>query len=387
MDEAGEWIALRATPGVGDVLGRRLITHFGGPADVFAASAEALTDAGFLPAQAKRLARRLAKARDATATDDARRIEAFGARLISCVDPEYPAPLQELADAPLSLIASGQLLGRGPAIAIVGSRRATPYGCDVARQLGEDLAHAGLTVVSGLARGIDAAAHRGALQAGGVTIAVLGSGVDRIYPPEHRTLSAEITATGTLLSERPMGALPLAPHFPARNRIIAGMTVGTIVVEAAARSGALITARMALEAGREVFAVPGRIDSPVSVGPHALLQDGAKLVRDVGDVLDELGPALRPGVDVATRPDMTPEQSHDEPLLACLSGGPVGIDRLVQESGLAPADVLARVLDLELRGLVKQRPGQQVELLPRTGARLPRPVDSSKGGNSPQIGG
>jgi len=385
MDEAAEWIALRATPGVGDVLGRRLIARFGRPADVFAASADALAAAGFLPAQAKRLVRRLAAARGAAATEDARRIDAYGARLISCLDSEYPAPLQQLADAPLSLIASGTQLGSRPAIAIVGSRRATPYGRDVARQLGEDLAHAGFAVVSGLARGIDAAAHRGALRVGGVTIAVLGSGLDRVYPPEHRDLAMEITATGTLLSERPMRALPLAPHFPARNRIIAGMTVGTIVVEAAGRSGALITARMALEAGREVFAVPGRIDSPVSAGPHALLQDGAKLVRHVGDVLDELGPVLSAARTSA--PGSTDETAHDDPLLACLAGGPVGLDRLVQESGLAPADVLARVLDLELRGLVTQRPGQQVELLSRTGARLPRPVDSSKGGNSPQIGG
>ncbi len=384
MDEAVDWIALRATPGVGDVLGRRLIAHFGRPADVLVASAQALVAAGFRPHQAERLVRRLAVARGAEAAEDARRIEAHGARLISCLDAEYPAPLQHLADAPLTLVASGTMLGSGPALAIVGSRRATPYGRDVARQLGEDLAHAGFAIVSGLARGIDAAAHRGALRAGGVTIAVLGSGLDRIYPPEHSDLAAEITATGTLLTERPMRALPLAPHFPARNRIIAGMTVGTIVVEAAGRSGALITARMALEAGREVFAVPGRIDSPVSAGPHALLQDGAKLVRHVGDVLDELGPALRRESEPATDP--ASGSAHDDPLLACLAGGPVGIDRLVRESGLPAADVLARVLDLELRGLVTQRPGQQVELFSRTGARLPRPVDSSKGGNSPQIG-
>jgi DNA processing protein len=293
------------------------------------------------------------------------RIRAAGARLITRNDSEYPAPLRELTDAPLYLVARGEPLAAGPSLAMVGARRATPYGRAVATRFAEELAQAGVTVVSGLARGIDAAAHEGALRAGGHTIAVLGSGIDVVYPAEHTGLAERIVASGTLLSERPVGAPPLAGHFPARNRVIAGMTQGTVVVEAAERSGSLITARIALDQGREIFAVPGRIDSPLSAGTQRLIQQGAKLTVTVDDILKEIAPALRARAGWPGQPPtraLTSGDTSGEPIIDLLAGGPLPLDELIRSTGLTASHVLARVLDLELRGLVVQLPGQQVQL-------------------------
>ncbi|HYY46095.1 MAG TPA: DNA-processing protein DprA [Candidatus Angelobacter sp.] len=205
-------------------------------------------------------------------------------------DPAYPTLLRQIHDPPMRLFVRGQLPD-GPFIAIVGSRRATPYGCRAAYRLAHDLSDAGVVVVSGLARGIDAAAHRGALEGPTPTVAVMATGLDRIYPPEHADLAAAIAKTGALITEAAEGTLPLPGYFPVRNRIISGLSLGVLIVEAAERSGALITARMALEQGREVFCVPGSIENPLAVGAHRLIKDGAKLVQTVEDVLDEF-PAL-----------------------------------------------------------------------------------------------
>lgn len=291
------------------------------------------------------------------------RIATLGARLVPYTADEYPTLLREFPGGPLYLVVRGEPLDEGPALAVVGARHATPYGLDVASRLAEELAQAGVTVVSGLARGIDAAAHSGALRGGGHTTAVLGSGVDVIYPPEHVSLAEDILRAGTLISELPCGAPPLAEHFPARNRIIAGMTHGTLVVEAAERSGSQITARLALDHGREVFAVPGRIDSPLSVGTHRLIQEGAKLVGGIDDVVVEIAPALR-----ARAPRVAPAAGpvgEDEPLLPLLAAGPLAADELIRRSGLAPASVLARILDLELRGILVQLPGKHFQLASR----------------------
>ena len=230
--------------------------------------------------------------------------------------------LAQLGDAPLYLIARGERLIDAPALAIVGARHATSYGRDIAARFAEELAQAGVTVVSGLARGIDGAAHAGALRGGGHTVAVLGSGIDVVYPPEHTELAAEIVRSGTLLSERPLGTAPLAEHFPARNRIIAGMTHGTLVVEAAERSGSQITARLAIDQGREVFAVPGRIDSPLSVGTHRLIQEGAKLVGNVDDILAEMVPALRARGQTVSLRDGAPS-FDDDALVPLLVAAPI----------------------------------------------------------------
>jgi DNA processing protein len=360
--EEAAWIALRSARGLSDTAARRAVELFGSPDAVLAASARALAAAGLSPAAASSV--REASRDEARA--EVERMAALGARLVPYGADEYPSPLRELPDAPLYLIVRGEALDDGPALAIVGARHATPYGLEVAARFAHELAQAGVTVVSGMARGIDGAAHRGALRGGGQTVAVFGAGVDVIYPPEHADLAAEIAATGTLVSELPCGTPPLAGHFPARNRIIAGMTHGTIVVEAADKSGSQITARLALDQGREVFAVPGRIDSPLSVGTHRLIQEGAKLVGCVDDIVAELTPTLR------ARAPRTPIESGeaapipgDEPLLPLLAGGPLGADELIRRSGLAPAAVLARVLDLELRGILVQLPGKHFQLANR----------------------
>jgi DNA processing protein len=337
-DDAAAWIALRAARGVGDVMGRKLLERFGRPSAVPTLEPAAL----------------------AAAREEVDRIAAAGARLVAIDDEEYPAPLRQLHDAPLYVIAKGAPLGSGPAVAIVGARRATPYGLDVARGLAEGLAAAGVAVVSGLARGVDGAAHEGALRARGATVAVLGSGVDVIYPPEHRELAAEVVAHGTLVSERPMGTAPLPSHFPARNRILAGMTSGTIVIEAAERSGSLITARLANEGGREVFAVPGRIDSPLSAGAHLLIREGATLVRDVDDVLQQITPALRARADADAAP-RAPD-ADDAGIVTVLQSGPASLDDLIRQTGRPASEIVAVLLDLELQGVVQQRAGRQFQL-------------------------
>jgi DNA processing protein len=365
-DEAAAWVALRTAPGVGDVTGRRLVNHFGGPLAVSAASPEQLRAVGCTPALADMLSQRHTLA---AARIEVERMVAIGARLVALDDPEYPPLLRELRDAPLYLIAKGACSLAGPAVAIVGARRATSYGIGIAHRLAEGLAYAGVTVVSGLARGIDGAAHEGALAARGCTIAVLGSGIDVIYPREHLGLAERVAGTGVLLSERPLGTAPLAANFPARNRILAGMTQGTVVIEAAERSGSLITARLANESGREVFAVPGSIDSPLSFGAHLLIREGATLVRDVEDVLEQIAPALHArgletGARVAGR--ATPEAgATHERILELLLGGAVSVDELIRSSGRLVPEILASVLDLELRGVVRQLPGRQLQLTSR----------------------
>ena len=271
-----------------------LLATFGSALRSWEASKEALQQApGIGPATASAMSRFpwVRKLRE-----DQARVEAAGVGVIVWGDAEYPARLQEIASAPPVLYVRGRMEpGDDAAMAIVGSRRATAYGEAVARELAGELARRGITIVSGLARGIDAAAHRGALDAGGWTLAVLGSGLDEIYPPEHRELAAKVTTSGALLSEFPLGTAPLRLHFPRRNRIISGLSLGVVVVEAGVKSGALITAHHALEQGREVFAVPGRVHARYSEGSNRLIKAGAKLVESWEDVLVELVPNLKGG--------------------------------------------------------------------------------------------
>jgi len=271
-----------------------------------------------------------------------------GFDLVTVLDEDYPAALGHLPDPPIVVWTHGQssLLGR-PAVAIVGSRQASPAGLEVARRLGQGLAAAGLVVVSGLARGIDAAAHRGALRGGGLTLAVLGSGLDRVYPPEHRGLAADVRASGCLISELPPGTPPLARHFPMRNRIISGLARAVVVVEASDKSGSLITARMALEQGRDVLAVPGNVVSGCHRGCHALIKDGAKLVENVEDILDEVG-WTSPVVPLGGAQG---NPSHTSTLLECISPGEaVTVEELAARSGLQTGPILAELGRLELDG-------------------------------------
>lgn len=279
-------------------------------------------------------------------------------------DDAYPALLACIPSPP-SLQVRGRLSADdGLAIAIVGSRRATPYGLEVAGAIASDLAARGVTIVSGLARGIDTAAHRGALLAGGRTIAVLGCGLDVVYPEENRGLAREIEQHGALVSQFEASAPPLAWHFPARNRTIAGLALGVLVVEARERSGALITARFAAELGREVLAVPGRITSELSRGPHGLIADGARLVQDWADVVDELPESWRRRVGAAapaaSDPGRPGEGSEEAVVLGMLSRDEARhVEVVIAGTGLRPARVSVALMALELRGLARQLEGQR----------------------------
>jgi len=283
--------------------------------------------------------------------------------VVTLEDADYPKLLREIADPPLALYIKGSLPAEEIAIAVVGSRHASLYGMQTAERLGYDLALRGVTVVSGLARGIDGASHRGALKAGGRTVAVLGSGLTHLYPPEHEELSAQIVEQGAVISEYPMETLPEPYNFPRRNRLISGLSLGVVVVEAAARSGALITANCALEQGREVFAVPGPITTPTSQGTHHLLKEGAKLVTSVEDILEELRVTPQPVRPAAARAsahepaDLVPEEQR---VFACLSRDePCYIDTIAEDSGMDAAEVSSALLHLELRHLVWQLPGKR----------------------------
>ena len=280
--------------------------------------------------------------------------ERLGISVIESGDPRYPALLACTASPPPVLWARGdlELLGR-PTVAIVGSRAATPYALQVAERLGSELAGRGIVVASGLARGVDSAAHRGCLRSGGATIAVLGSGLDRVYPREHEDLAADLVKNGLLLSELAPGAPPLPEHFPLRNRIISGISLATVVVEASERSGSLITARWALEQGRDVMAVPGSVLSGRNRGSHALLKDGAKVVETADDILQELGWSDR------RQSNESPKHLIQEPLLTLMDpGSAYDLDELAEISGLDGPLLLAALTDLELRDLIRVSGGR-----------------------------
>lgn len=284
---------------------------------------------------------------------------------VSPGEPSYPALLAATPSPPGLFVRGTMTIDDGLAVAIVGARRASAYGLEVAEALASDLAARGVTIVSGLARGIDAAAHRGALAAGGRTLAVLGSGIDVIYPPEHRGLAREIAARGAVLTEMPPGTRPLPWHFPLRNRIIAALSLGVVVVEAAERSGALTTATWAAELGREVLAVPGRVTSPASRGAHGLLRDGAALVESAADVLAQLPEPFRSAAAqrAAARAGAAAAPAVEDPtqaaLLAAVGDEPVSVDELIARTGLRADHAAAALLALELGGQVRQLDGQR----------------------------
>ncbi len=290
---------------------------------------------------------------DAEADRWAARVEAAGVRLVTAFDPEYPAALVEIADPPFLLFALGRLERlRLPAIAIVGSRDASRYGRDVAARLAREIAGAGVTVVSGFARGVDAAAHEAALEGPGGTIAVLGCGVDVDYPREHRRLKERLAADHLLLSEYPPGTEPRPQNFPIRNRVIAGLSAGIVVVEASRRSGSLITARLAADFGRDVFAVPGSVFSPTSEGTHALLKDGAILCRGAEDVLAELFPSVGRPRAAAAAPSVAVEISAEaRRMLELLAREDLSAEELAHALDLPAATVLAGLFELEAAGL------------------------------------
>lgn len=356
-------ICLTLVSGVGPHTSRALLERFGTAAKVLNASVSALRD---VPGVGPKLADKIASARaDNDASAEIEECRRSNVRIVARGSPDYPAPLEEIPDPPGLLYIRGALEPRDQlAIALVGSRRCTPYGLRIAERLAAALARVGLTVVSGLARGIDAAAHRGALKAGGRTLAVLANGLARVYPPENEELAREIVADGALISEMPMGQGPLAGLFPQRNRLISGLCLGVVVVEATPRSGSLSTARHAMEQNRDVFAVPGPVDSLSSQGCHRLIRDGARLVETVDDILEELGPLVREvrpsSKEVPVRhPAELTLSDLERSILGKLDDRPVGVDELIGGTGLTASQVLATLSVLEMRRLVKRLAGHQ----------------------------
>ncbi len=364
INSRAAFLRLSMISGVGPLTRRRLLERFGNPEAVFnAAPSELQTVSGVGP----KLCRAIVDKRNHLNVED--EIEYCRREKIQILlesDDGFPRQLHELPDPPGVLFVRGCLQPSDAlAIAIVGSRHATHYGLQQAERLGGSLARAGYTVVSGLARGIDAAAHRGALAAGGRTIAVLGSGVMNIYPPEHADLATEIAASGAVISEAPPRAVPLAGMFPQRNRIISGLSLGVLVVEASNRSGALITARHAMEQGREVFAIPGLVTSRMSHGCHRLIRDGAKLVETVDDILEELGPLpeATPSRDDGRAIHHPAELMLNELEQQVLSAVPTEatiLDCVIAASNLPASQVLATISVLEMRRLVRRLSGNQV---------------------------
>ncbi len=377
LDDLEAWLRLLLTPGVGRGTARQLLSRFGPPQQVLSQSQSALrqTVGGSIASALGREPPEWRKQLDATRAwlqaEPSRHVLMLG-------DPRYPRALLDTADPPLMLYAHGQLDHlQAPAIAIVGSRNPTPQGSDNARAFAKSLGDSGYTIVSGLALGIDGAAHEGGLESPCSTIAVIGTGIDRIYPARHEKLARRIAERGLILSEFPLGTPPTSENFPQRNRIIAGLAQGTLVVEAALQSGSLITARMANECGREVLAIPGSIHSPQSRGCHALIKQGAKLVENAADVLEELrrprtslrassadddaaaadaSPITTTDVDTAAH---NPSQvsSRDAALLDAMGFDPVDLDAVLARTGLDTATAQARLLDLELEGVVQRLPG------------------------------
>ena len=348
-------IALNTVPGLRAAVYHRALTAAGSPGNILEAGRKGtLAAMGTSPAVAAAVADLDVDGRWKRETE---RAAAAGVRIVTLDDEGYPANLRQIVDPPPVLYVRGEITGDdAEAVAIVGSRAATGYGRATAAVLSRELASRGVTVVSGLARGIDSSAHHGALEGGGRTIAVLGSGMDRVYPPENRPLAESVSRSGAVVTEFPFSSRPDRWHFPLRNRIISGLSLGVVVVEAAERSGALITGRMALEQNREVFAVPGNISSPVSAGPNSLIRDGAKLVSRVEDILEEF-PRLA-GREVLQLQLPQPLTEEESSLLSHLGSEPVPVDDLIRRSALSSARALSLLTALELKGLVDRQAGR-----------------------------
>lgn len=353
--DARYWLGFNLISGVGPARFRRLLSYFGTAETAWRASPRELTAAGL----DSRTLETLVSRRSRIDLDvEMERLVQAGVVLVTLEDDSYPPLLTHVTDAPPLLYVRGVVRpGDELAIAVVGTRRATVYGKQVCERLIGEVAGRGVTVVSGLARGIDAVAHRAALAAGGRTIAVVACGVDVVYPPDHRTLAAEIATNGAVLSEYPLGTPPEAGNFPARNRLISGMSRLTLVVEAGETSGALITANFALEQGRDVLAVPGSILAPGCVGTNRLIQQGAKLVQDAEDILSELD-VVAVGRQLEFRA-IAPVDPVERSLLDLLSGEPLHIDEIVRQANLPVASVSSALALLELKGMARQVGGMQ----------------------------
>jgi len=391
------WLALHRVENVGSVAFQRLLEAFGSPSRVFSVPWEAMKA---FPGIGAKTARQIKEFREwDRVEEELEKARSLGVTILPFTDPSYPRRLLEIYDFPPLLYVAGELEADEVCIAVVGSRAAGTYGRYTAERISRELAFHGVTVVSGLARGIDTAAHRGALAGKGRTIAVLGCGLDVFYPPENQGLLREIAGRGAVITEYPFGTPPNALHFPARNRIISGLSLGVTVVEATEKSGSLITARLALEQGRDVFAVPGNIDAAGARGTNRLIKEGAKLIETVDDILDEIFLQLErrppagaapetsstPGQVMTIKPDpacpMEPDRPGREPggepatpsstarqepldereefLLRLVTDTPVPADEIIRVSGMKASDVLGILMGLELKGVLRQMPGKK----------------------------
>ncbi len=362
MNTREAYIALNMMSDIGPVGVRALAALLGSPEAILqATAAEMMRADGIGAAQAESIA---AQCRHAEPGREIKRAQKLGYRIITPADEDYPVPLRAIHDPPLALYVWGSLGSDDRrALAVVGSRHATVYGRETAEMLACRLAQTGFTVVSGLARGIDTAAHRGALRGGGRTLAVLGGALDCLYPEENRALAEKIAQQGAVLSEFPLGRQPDKTTFPMRNRIVSGLSMGVLVVEAGLQSGALITVNQALDQGRCVFAVPGRIDSPASRGAHQLLKTGARLVENVEDILQEFEFLIPPQPQTGSAAPSGPKLTENEAtILAILEEGERDFDTLVRLAGLAASEISVLILGLEMKRLVRMLPGRLVEL-------------------------
>ena len=353
-------VILNMIPGMGSMRTKRLLNRFGSFEKILSASREELEKVEGIGSE---FAARIAGWKETV--DIQKELELakkYGAGILTLDDEKYPPRLKEIYDPPVVLYVRGEIIpGDEKAIAIVGTRRPSFYGRMITEDLSKKLAMRDFTIVSGLARGIDSAAHRGALAVKGRTIAVLGCGIDKVYPPENARLMKEVMSSGAVISEFPFGTKPDRGNFPRRNRIISGLSLGVIVVEAAKRSGSLITASCALEQGREVFAVPGKVDSPTSYGTHSLIKEGAKLVQDVDDIIEELGMQMEDSLcEKETKGGVCHELAGDErKVYELLSSDPCHVDVICNRADMPASKVSSILMMLEVKGLVEQLPGKQ----------------------------
>jgi DNA processing protein len=377
-EEELHWLALKLVPGLGSRISGKLLDRFRTPQAIFRASRTELEGAGVSGSVAQSIVSGCTF--EDAVVQQGKMVES-GALLVTIGDPQYPPLLRQIFDPPILLFARGHIeLLQSHMLGVVGTRRPTPYGLAVAERVSADLAHAGLTIASGMARGIDTASHRGALSVDGDTVAVLGCGVDVVYPSENRKLAADLSTRGLLVSEFPMGATAFPQNFPIRNRIISGMSLGVLVVEGAQYSGSAITAKLAMDQGREVFAIPGNITSKLSWGPNLLIKQGAKLVQDWNDVITELpAESRRHLIDRGRKKILEAGGATLAPEQASLAGSPAApldsttrrvLERLQVDSAIhldelldrvediSPSELIAALFELEMLGLVKQLPGK-----------------------------
>ncbi len=358
-DSKLSWLALKMIPNLGNITYRRLLDRFGDPAKVFAAKLNDLMEVEGVRAETAR--RIVTRAWKGDPEDELTRLRRCGARLITISDPAYPKDLREIHDPPPLLYLRGNDMPQNTTmVSVVGSRNPSHYGLKITEELCQGLAIRQVAVVSGMARGIDSAAHWGCLRGHGFTVAVLGSGIDIIYPESNTRLFNYILEKGSVITEFPLGTPPEARNFPIRNRIISGLSKGVVVVEASRRSGSLITASLALEQGREVLAVPGSIESFKSTGTHLLIKQGAKLIENADDILKELGvspPSSGDGLTPKKLP-VPPLEEDERRIFDILSNYPIHIDQMVRSSTFDSAKVASILTGLELKGVIRQLPGK-----------------------------